>query len=311
MSPVLVLLVLLLSWSSPLYADEFDSGYAEFAVTVDGLENPYHTMAFYVMPGEVLEVNAPANSRLESSSMNVKALDNADWQLVAPQKPGLYTVRVIHPSYPQTMTLNMFVLRPATEIRNGMLNGYRIGEYPKEPFRGLASYRPPKGFIEAHKDVLDTKVSPHFTLRQFLCKQSFKGDKQYLVLREELLIKLETILKAVNERGIRTDSFYIMSGYRTPYYNKAIGNRKYSRHIYGGAADIFIDVSPKDGRMDDLNQDGKVDKRDANFLYNLVEKLSQRSWWPSTGGLGQYGSNSGHGPFVHVDSRGYRARWGK
>ena len=27
------------------------------------------------------------------------------------------------------------------------------------------------------------------------------------------------------------------------------------------------------------------------------------------GGLGAYGSTAAHGPFVHVDTRGHRARW--
>ena len=30
------------------------------------------------------------------------------------------------------------------------------------------------------------------------------------------------------------------------------GNVKYSRHVYGGAADIFIDENPKDEMMDDF-----------------------------------------------------------
>jgi len=28
-----------------------------------------------------------------------------------------------------------------------------------------------------------------------------------------------------------------------------------------------------------------------------------------TGGLGVYGSNAAHGPFIHVDVRGSKARW--
>ena len=48
------------------------------------------------------------------------------------------------------------------------------------------------------------------------------------------------ILQKVNERGYRCDTFHIMSGYRTPYYNGAIGNVRYSRHVWGGAADIFF-----------------------------------------------------------------------
>lgn len=43
--------------------------------------------------------------------------------------------------------------------------------------------------------------------------------------------------------------------------------------------------------MDDLNGDGRLKKM------------------MRAGGLGVYGSTSAHGPFVHVDVRGTRARW--
>lgn len=55
---------------------------------------------------------------------------------------------------------------------------------------------------------------------------------------------LEFILEKVNAQGYRWETFCVMSGYRTPYYNKAIGNVRYSRHLWGDAADIFIDENP-------------------------------------------------------------------
>ena len=125
------------------------------------------------------------------------------------------------------------------------------------------------------------------------------------------MLKLEQILEAANARGWRTDSFAVMSGYRTPDYNAGLGNGSYSRHIYGGAADIFIDTDG-DGVMDDLNGDGSHDRADAAALYDLVEEMSgagHESWL--AGGLGEYGPNTRHGAFVHVDERGFRARWGR
>jgi uncharacterized protein YcbK (DUF882 family) len=102
-----------------------------------------------------------------------------------------------------------------------------------------------------------------------------------------------------------------MSGYRTPYYNHAIGNVKYSRHLWGGAADIFIDVAPADGVMDDLDGDGTVDVRDAHVLYELVDTMyGSPLYEPFVGGLGAYRTTPAHGPFIHVDARGFRARWG-
>ncbi|NBC16040.1 MAG: hypothetical protein GVY18_01850, partial [Bacteroidetes bacterium] len=89
-----------------------------------------------------------------------------------------------------------------------------------------------------------------------------------------------------------------------------IGNRtKYSRHLYGGAADIFVDVDA-DGAMDDLNDDGRVTRADAKVLAAIVEAQSDETWYqPFLGGLGIYGPAPHRGPFIHVDVRGHRARW--
>jgi hypothetical protein len=101
-----------------------------------------------------------------------------------------------------------------------------------------------------------------------------------------------------------------MSGYRTPAYNRSLGNVRYSRHLYGDAADILVD-SDGDGVMDDLNRDGTVDGNDATTLAAWVEDLWATAEFASCpGGLGIYGGTAEHGPFVHVDLRGKKARWG-
>jgi uncharacterized protein YcbK (DUF882 family) len=101
-----------------------------------------------------------------------------------------------------------------------------------------------------------------------------------------------------------------MSGYRTPHYNYAIGNRtQHSRHAYGDAADVFVD-SDLDGVIDDLDRSGRVDTGDAKWLYSIVESLYGETWYmPFVGGLGLYGPKPHRGPFIHVDTRGQRARW--
>jgi hypothetical protein len=118
-----------------------------------------------------------------------------------------------------------------------------------------------------------------------------------------------------------------MSGYRTPYYNRAIGNSTtYSRHLWGDAADIFVDTNPRDGEMDDLNRDGMENFRDAKILYDIVNDIyapriqrlltSGLVYEPRlqrlfTGGLARYPETDAHGPFVHVDVRGIYTRWGR
>jgi hypothetical protein len=199
---------------------------------------------------------------------------------------------------------------PFGRVRNGYLNGYRIGEYPSTPLKHLPIYRRPRGFVEVTPENRATLVSPHFRLGDFLCKQS-AGWPRYLVLHERLLLKLELVLQRTNEAGYDATSFRILSGYRTPYYNHLIGNVRYSRHIFGDAADIYIDERPPDGMMDDLDRNGHIDYRDAGVLYDLIDHLYAESWYtPFVGGLGRYQKTRSHGPFVHVDTRGFRARWG-
>jgi hypothetical protein len=78
--------------------------------------------------------------------------------------------------------------------------------------------------------------------------------------------------------------------------------------MFGDAADVFVD-NDGDGRMDDLNHDGRVDHRDARVILDAAERVE--GLHPELrGGVGVYRATSSHGPFAHVDVRGWRARWG-
>ncbi len=71
-----------------------------------------------------------------------------------------------------------------------------------------------------------------------------------------------------------------------------------------------MDQQPKDGVMDDLNGDGRLDLGDARWLFDLVDGLSRSGSLDGLiGGLGLYSANAVHGPFIHLDVRGQRARW--
>jgi uncharacterized protein YcbK (DUF882 family) len=104
----------------------------------------------------------------------------------------------------------------------------------------------------------------------------------------------------------------VMSGFRTPAYNArgvgAGGRARDSRHQYGDAADVFVD-NDRDGWMDDLNRDGRIDLRDADVIVAAAERVEWRHA-QLVGGVGRYRATSAHGPFVHIDVRGHRARWG-
>jgi len=275
----------------------------------------YRTLAVFVVPGEALALKVSDGTGRRGylfthSAGTATPTGTNRWRWEAPAQAGVYPAVVSHPEIPDTMTLHLFVMVPYSALEGEYLNGYRIGRYPTIPFRNLTIYKPPRGFIEVTEDNEQTPVSPHFTLKQFVSKQE-GGYPKYVVLRERLLLKLEMILEKANERGHRCETLHIMSGYRTPFYNDLIGNVRYSRHIYGGAADIFIDENPVDGMMDDLNRDGRSDYLDAAVLYDMIDDMyGSTSYELFHGGLARYRKTSSHGPFVHVDVRGFPTRWG-
>ena len=273
-------------------------------VLENGLEVDYRVFTLFARPGETLALSFREPVSLEHDSIEHGAAPSHAW--TAPADTGLERL-VLRGGGGREMTLNVLVMEPASGTEVG---DYRLGAYPDEPYRGDPAYLAPDHFARVEDGLFDLPVSPHFTLGQFICKQQEDGP-HYLVLSPILLAKLEVLLEAVNEEGWRASGFSVLSGYRTPAYNASIGNGRYSRHIYGGAADIFIDEDG-DGRMDDLNGDGRFDRADAAALYDLVERLSREEGWdPLIGGLGEYGPNGVHGGFVHVDERGWRARWGR
>jgi hypothetical protein len=156
-----------------------------------------------------------------------------------------------------------------------------------------------------------TPVSKRFRLRDFLTHDQQEVWPKVLVLREALLDKLELIGDELERRGLPC-SLHIMSGFRTPQYNaqgvRPNGGRAgESRHMYGDAADVFVDANGN-GMMDDLDGDGRVTIRDAQALLAVAESVEAQH--PElVGGLSAYPANGAHGPFVHVDARGFRARW--
>ncbi len=312
---ILIVLFLILQNVAADSATGFSPEKAGFSIKFKDEISSYQVLAVFVLPDEILALETLGTTKqnqyiLQVSAGQVKQIKMNQWQWQSPKEKGLYPIRIMHPQSGNSITLNIFVMLPYKELKGEYLNGYRIGNYPSIPFKGLSIYKPPRGFIEVTKENEETLISPHFKLKQFLSKQKNNYPK-YLVLKEKLLLKLELILKKINEKGYRCDTFHIMSGYRTPYYNKTIGNVKYSRHLWGGAADIFIDENPKDGMMDDLNEDGRVDYRDAAILYDIIDEMYGKPWYkPFVGGLARYKKTFSHGPFVHIDVRGFHARWG-
>lgn len=272
----------------------------------------YEDGAIFAVPGEKipLSVSAPASRlhRVDAPQGALTATGPNKWTWEAPRRPGVYPLKVRNPDGDTIADFSAFVMVPSQSVRQGVLNEYRIGFYPGAPPNGNPIYLPPKGFIEVTKDNEDTKVSPGFRIKEFLTKQK-GGYPKYLVLDERLVFLLEAIGRHLEPRGWDSEDIFIMSGYRTPYYNEQLDDTKYSLHQWGSAADIFLDEDDN-GRMDDFNRDGVISKHDAVALAAFLEGLARTAELRSfIGGIGIYGATAGHGPFVHVDTRPWKARW--
>lgn len=225
-------------------------------------------------------------------------------------RPGIYSSNdAVGSSGP----FHFITMRPFTDKVRGKIGAYRIGFFPAE--RSLPrskAYSNPSGFLEVTADNQNTYVSENFRLRDFLTHDQVNVWPKYLVLQESLLDKLELVLEELRSSGVQAGKLYVMSGFRTPQYNEqgvgAGGRVQDSRHQYGDAADVYV-VNGDRNWMSDLNGDGRVDTRDAAVLARAVERV-EKAHPELVGGIGIYTATSAHGPFVHIDVRGQRARWG-
>ena len=238
-----------------------------------------------------------------------------------PQGPGIWSVALAIGNALRPITdFSVITELPFNAKRAGKIGLYYIGNWPSErskkktvgPTKAPASsYANPAGFIEVTKDNADTYVSEHFQLKDFLTHDQPNVWPKYLVLQIKLVDKLELVLQDLAAHGVDISGVHVMSGFRTPQYNAGGGNTQgraaLSRHMFGDASDIFID-SNHDGVMDDLDHNGRININDCKVIEAAVDRV-EAAHPELIGGAGIYPAGPGHGPFIHIDTRGYRARW--
>jgi hypothetical protein len=228
------------------------------------------------------------------------------------ERPGVHEVAVGSAPHAPRRPFAFITLVPFHEKIAGRIGSYRVGFWPGELGRALAGkYANPRGFIRVTPDNQLTYVSEHFRLRDFLTHDQVRVWPKYLVLDEALVDKLELVIDTLRAQGYDVRRLHVMSGFRTPQYNAGGGDPRgradLSRHQYGDAADVWVENGA--GRMADLNRDGRIDTQDAAIVADAAERV-ERAHPELVGGIGIYRANSAHGPFVHIDTRGTRARWG-
>ncbi len=220
---------------------------------------------------------------------------------------GIHRVGLVSPAGD---SVSLIALIPFAAKSGGTFQGYRIGYWPRER-KPMTLYGLPDGFIEVTENDQDVLLSSRFRVRDFLTKDQSTVWPKYLVVQPALLDKLELIADELERLG-KPSAIKVLSGFRTPQYNakgvcRRCGRARDSRHMYGDASDIYVD-GDGDGRMDDLNGDGKVTVADAKYLAAIAD-LVEGQHPELTGGIGVYRATGVHGPFVHVDTRGFVARW--
>jgi len=276
-------------------------------LTVDGTRLPAHRLAFTVLPGDSVTLAADADSGWTADSLvwtlpQGREARGSSCGLRMPRSHGVWSLRASDGNRTETYT----VIAPieSSRWRTATVNSFPVGLYGDGNDRSAL----PEGFIELMPRDMERRVSTHLTLGQFLCH--IEGSyPQYLVLQLELADKLEAVLAEVATRYPDACGICNISGFRTPVYNASIGNEtSFSQHLYGGAADIWIESFPANGLMDDIDRNKRVDVYDGEYLVEVVRQVEARGE-AVVGGASAYRWNRAHGPFVHIDVRGSSARW--
>lgn len=232
-----------------------------------------------------------------------------------PAQPGVWTVLLRMGDVVRSVPdVNVFTSVPLAQKRAGKIDTYLVGTWPNEGRSTDAAhaYAPPAGLVQVTPANVDMHVSQHLRLGDFLTKGQNDVWPKYVALNPRVVDKLELTLAQLESAGHAVHHVGVISAFRTPWYNanggSTAGRGDLSRHMYGDAIDLYID-NDRNGRMDDLNGDGRVDRKDAAVIAAAAESVELQHH-DLVGGIGIYNPNPGaHSGFVHIDARGTRARW--
>ncbi len=134
--------------------------------------------------------------------------------------------------------------------------------------------------LAAHCPVnpAESCASTHFSMAEFNSRDGVEVPRQLRGNVQALMHELEVL------RGELGQPITVISGYRSPAHNSAVGGVPRSQHLCATAADI------------------KVKEHTPREVYDAIERLISAGRMRQ-GGLGIYST------FVHYDIRGGRARW--
>ncbi|GAB4314386.1 MAG: hypothetical protein Kow0059_06150 [Candidatus Sumerlaeia bacterium] len=254
------------------------------------------------------------------------------------QRPGLFA-RYKPFSVQATAARIIVTATPGRLLRDGVLDGYRLGVYPDPEapeFRASAalvrrqpeSYRPPDAFYKVTEDNFSIRLSKHFRLGDYALHYPWfsLGLPQYIALDPALVLKIEDLIALMQQNGFpQADHIAVIYPFRPPAYNLGMIEQDrdeslkavFSMHQYGKAIDLIIDADA-DLVMDDLNADGVSDVHDALLIARFVNILDRRYLAAGDrrlGGAGVYPAHDFHerrpSPYIHIDVRNYTGEAGR
>ena len=278
-----------------------------------GISGSVH--AFVLHPGEQLPLERALPAGVTLHYVAAGATAPVDTLSGTPAQPGVWTILVrMGDVVRRVPDVSVLTSVPLAHKRAGKLGAYLVGSWPNEGRTTVAAdaYAPPAGLVQVTPDNADLRVSDHLRLRDFLTKGQNDVWPKYVALNPRVVDKMELTLAQLERAGQTVQRVGIISAFRTPWYNanggSTAGRGDLSRHMYGDAIDLYID-NDRNGRMDDLNGDGRVDRKDALVVAAAAERVEQE--YPELiGGVGIYNPRpEAHSGFVHIDARGARARW--
>jgi uncharacterized protein YcbK (DUF882 family) len=126
--------------------------------------------------------------------------------------------------------------------------------------------------------AMSNKLTENFSLSEFRCKDGTDVPDEHMDNVKELAENLQ-VLREYLGKSIR-----VISGYRSPKYNRKIDGARRSQHMTAKAADIKIKGMP------------------PQEIKTIVEQLIKEGKMKQ-GGIGLYRT------FLHYDVRGRKARW--
>ncbi len=157
---------------------------------------------------------------------------------------------------------------------------------------GAKYYQVPQREIY-RKIVGNTRIKDLLSKDQFYRKALFNRSQTLNWLIDlNILYKILELRAVLEGEGYNKDGFRITYGHRTPKYNEDENGASKSRHIKGEAVDMVIK---------DIDDNGHYTDEDKEIVLKLLEEKIIGG----QGGIGRYPGTR----VVHMDVRGYRARW--